>query len=346
MGWKRDPREQVPPAGMGRSERCAPGSAGRATGGERDEGDGGRLCGGGQGACAGWGQGRGSTVEGCAERTAAGGDGCGGGAGCAGAMPGIGGCRRRAGSERRGCGGAAGPPDRRVPRVPRKQQRCGCCGRGDRGTRRNLAGGGRGPGSRPGAGPHGAERAVLKGPVVHKAAAASPQLSNLSPSFHSIPPTFHPYPPPRVPFHPTPCRSPRPQLPFHPPAPHPSPSFPFPEFRERGAGCSWREAGDAVCRDSTKRLLCPCQGMRGAGAEHGPEVPSSRASLYPRVPCPSLRPPAGDESSWQCPSCRAAPRGFGELFPRPSHQLPFAPVPGLSIANLRCGVAEGFWCLK
>lgn len=69
-----------------------------------------------------------------------------------------------------------------------------------------------------------------------------------------------------------------------------------------------------MCRDSTKRLLRPCQGMRGAGAEPGPAGPSSRATLYPRVPCPNLRPPAGHGSSWQCPWCPAAPRGFGELF--------------------------------
>lgn len=41
--------------------------------------------------------GGGGALEGCAEGTAASGDGCGGGAGCAGAMPGIGGCRRRGG---------------------------------------------------------------------------------------------------------------------------------------------------------------------------------------------------------------------------------------------------------
>lgn len=99
----------------------------------------------------------------------------------------------------------------------------------------------------------------------------------------SIPPAAIPLP--SLPFPPTP------QLPFNPPAPHPSPSSPFPEFGERGAGCSWRGAGDAVCRDSTERLLCPCQGMRGARAEHGPAGPSSRATLYPRVPCRNLRPP-------------------------------------------------------
>lgn len=41
-----------------------------------------------------------------------------------------------------------------------------------------------------------------------------------------------------------------------------------------------------MCRDSTKRLLSPCQGMRGAGAEHGPAGPSSGATL-----CPLPQPP-------------------------------------------------------
>lgn len=53
---------------------------------------------------------------------------------------------------------------------------------------------------------------------------------------------------------------------------------------------SWRGAGDAARRDSTKRLLSPRRGMRGAGAVRGRLLVrgrgglSSRVTPYPHVP--------------------------------------------------------------
>lgn len=246
-------------------------------------------------------------------------------------------------------GGTAEPPGRRVPRVSREQQRCGRRGGGDGGTRRNRAGGGTGPGSRPAAGPHSAERALRKGPVLHKAAAASPRLPILSPSSHSMPPASHPIHPPSSHSASPGCHStplpaiPPPSshfippsshfispLPIHPPAPR-SPSSGSGAQAGAGARPATPCAVTARSVSSPRARACAEPGLSMAPRGRAPEPPCT-----PVPPAPSSPHRAGGGSSWQCPSCRAAPRGFGEPFPRPSHRQPLAPVSGLSIANLRC----------
>lgn len=163
------------------------------------------------------------------------------------------------------------------------------------------------PGSRPAVGPHSAGRALLKGLILHKASSSSPS----SPSFPPAP-IISPLPP--TPIRPPGCHStpPPPSCHFIPPSSRFIPLLPLhpPAPRCPSSGWSWRGAGGAVCRDSTKRLLCPCQDMRGAGAQPGPAGPSSGATLCPLSPT-SARPGAAGGA------LRAGqlPWGFGELCP-------------------------------
>lgn len=188
-----------------------------------------------------------------------------------------------------GAAGQARPPG--APRAAAVRAQ----GRGGGETHRNLAGGCTGPGSRPAAGPHSAERALLKGPVLHKAG-ASFHLPILPPSSHSIPPTSHPHPSPQLPFYP-------PQLPFHPPAPHPSPSCPGSgSGAQAGAGPRPAPPCAVTARSVSSARARAC-------AEPGPSVAPRRRA--PEPPCTPVSPaPAADESGWRCPSCRAAPGRF------------------------------------